>query len=104
MATLTRVFPALAKLRPEGDKVALVNGGIVEEVLLPIGAWTSARAARQVRRLAVADARRAQVAGRRIRFSGEVRDRESVAAKQKKRCADFYIALQRPSRTGSRSA
>ena len=38
MATLAKVFPALAKLRKAADeKISLVNGGIVEEVLLPLG-------------------------------------------------------------------
>jgi len=38
MATLGRVFPALAPLvKEEGEHVSLVNGGIVEEVLLPLG-------------------------------------------------------------------
>ena len=38
MATLTRVFPALSVLKksPE-EQVALVNEGIVEEILLPLG-------------------------------------------------------------------
>jgi hypothetical protein len=38
MATVGRIFPALAALKTaEGEKVELVNGGIVEEVLLPLG-------------------------------------------------------------------
>jgi hypothetical protein len=38
MATLGRVFPVLAPLvKEEGEHVSLVNGGIVEEVLLPLG-------------------------------------------------------------------
>ena len=38
MATLMRVFPALAALKTvPNEKVSLVNGGIVEEVLLPLG-------------------------------------------------------------------
>jgi hypothetical protein len=38
MTTLGRVFPALAPLvKVEGEHVSLVNGGIVEEVLLPLG-------------------------------------------------------------------
>jgi hypothetical protein len=38
MATIGRIFPVLAALKKaEGEKVELVNGGIVEEVLLPLG-------------------------------------------------------------------
>ena len=38
MATLARVFPALADLKKDDtEKVSLVNEGIVEEVLLPLG-------------------------------------------------------------------
>jgi len=38
MATLARVFPALAVLKKDDtEKVSLVNEGIVEEVLLPLG-------------------------------------------------------------------
>src|ERR1700686_5210139 len=38
MATLVRVFPALAAIKKADDeKISLVNEGIVEEVLLPLG-------------------------------------------------------------------
>ena len=38
MATLVRVFPALAAIKKSDDeKISLVNEGIVEEVLLPLG-------------------------------------------------------------------
>jgi len=38
MATLVRVFPALASLREsDTEKISLVNEGIVEEILLPLG-------------------------------------------------------------------
>ena len=38
MATLARVFPALATVkRSDEEKVSLVNEGIVEEVLLELG-------------------------------------------------------------------
>ena len=38
MATLSRVFPALAKLKNSDEEhITLVNEGIVEEVLLPLG-------------------------------------------------------------------
>ena len=38
MATLVKVFPALAVIKKSDDeKISLVNDGIVEEVLLPLG-------------------------------------------------------------------
>jgi hypothetical protein len=38
MATLARVFPALAAVKKSDDEhISLVNEGIVEEVLLPLG-------------------------------------------------------------------
>jgi hypothetical protein len=37
MTTLDQVFPVLATLSRSGERVGLVNGGIVEEVLLPLG-------------------------------------------------------------------
>jgi hypothetical protein len=41
MGTLSRVFPALAALqRSDGERVTLVNEGIVEEVLLDLGQLT----------------------------------------------------------------
>ncbi len=95
LATLTRVFPALADLRPEGDHVSLVNGGIVEEVLLPIGILDFGKGL-----LAKCDVSLWRTRGEHKSLVGEFAfqakfdDRESVGAKQKKRCADFYLALQ----------
>jgi hypothetical protein len=38
VATLARILPALAGIKKSDDEhIALVNGGIVEEVLLPLG-------------------------------------------------------------------
>ena len=74
MGTLARVFPALADLKKDDDeKISLVNEGIVEEVLLPLGA-TGLRQRRrgQVRRVVVAHPRRTYAAGGRIRLSGKV--------------------------------
>ena len=61
MATLVKVFPALAKLQKATDeKLALVNGGIVEEVLLPLGQLDFGKGhGWQVRHRAVAHPRRA---------------------------------------------
>ena len=44
MGTLARVFPVLAGLKKSDDeKVGLVNEGIVQEVLLELGSWTSVK-------------------------------------------------------------
>ena len=37
MSTLTRIFPALTTLKRSKERVQLVNDGIVEELLLPLG-------------------------------------------------------------------
>ena len=61
MATLVKVFPALAAIKKSDDeKISLVNEGIVEEVLLPLGsAGLRQRRRCQVRHRVVAHPRRA---------------------------------------------
>jgi len=97
MATLVRVFPALAAMEKSADeKISLVNEGIVEEVLLPlgqldfgkglvgkcdIGLWRT----RGEHKSLVAE----------FAFQVKFASRESVAEKQKKLAAQFYITLQR---------
>ena len=56
MGTLARVFPALADLKKDDDeKISLVNEGIVEEVLLPLGQTGFRQGHRsQMRRFSVA--------------------------------------------------
>ena len=96
MSTLTRVFPALSVLKKDPDeKVTLVNEGIVEEVLLPLG---------QI------DFRKGQVAKCDIalwRTRGEHKPlvgefafqvkfdrREDVHENARKRAEQFFISLQ----------
>ncbi len=97
MATLVRVFPALASIeREENEKISLVNEGIVEEVLLPlgqldfgkglvgkcdIGLWRT----RGEHKSLVAE----------FAFQVQFDRREEVADKQKKLAAQFYVTLQR---------
>jgi hypothetical protein len=97
MATLVRVFPALAEVEKAADeKISLVNEGIVEEVLLPlglldfgkglvgkcdIGLWRT----RGEHKSLVAE----------FAFQVKFDRREAVADKQKKLAAQFYITLQR---------
>ena len=96
MATLDRVFPALAKLHRSGkDRVKLVNEGIVEEVLLPLGNLDFGKGV-----LAKCDIGLWRTRGEHLPLVGEFAfqvkfDRkEDVAAKQKKLVAQFYIDLQ----------
>ena len=74
MDTLLKALPALKVLKTTaGERLGLVNGGIVEEVLLPLGRTRLRQGpGRQVRHLAVAHARRAPAAGRRVRVPGQV--------------------------------
>ena len=96
MATLDRVFPALTKLKKSGRKrVELVNGGIVEEVLLPLGKLDFGEGL-----LAKCDIALWRTRGEHLPLVGEFAfqvkfDRkEDVAARQKKLAAQFYVTLQ----------
>ena len=97
MTTLDRVFPALAKLhRSREERIKLVNEGIVEEVLLPLGNLDFGKGV-----LAKCDIALWRTRGEHLPLVGEFAfqvkfDRkEDVAAKQKKLAAQFYITLQR---------
>jgi hypothetical protein len=97
MATLTRVFPALAKLKKSNEEqVTLVNGGIVEEVLLPLGRLDFGKGV-----LAKCDIGLWRTRGEHKSLVGEFAfqvkfdRRESIAETQKKRVAQFYLTLQR---------
>jgi hypothetical protein len=96
MATLTRVFPALAKLqKEEGEKISLVNGGIVEEVLLPLGMLDFGKGL-----VGKCDIGLWRTRGEHKSLVGEFAfqvkfaRKEEVAEKQKKLAAQFYISLQ----------
>jgi hypothetical protein len=97
MATLTRVFPALDKLKKsDEEQVSLVNGGIVEEVLLPLGQLDFGKGV-----LAKCDISLWRTRGEHKSLVGEFAfqikfdRRESIGENQKKRAAQFYITLQR---------
>ena len=97
MAMLVRVFPALAAIeKDENEKISLVNEGIVEEVLLPlgqldfgkglvgkcdIGLWRT----RGEHKSLVAE----------FAFQVQFDRKEDVADKQKKLAVQFYVTLQR---------
>ena len=97
MSTLARIFPALTRLEGvDGERVTLVNEGIVEEVLLPLGMLDFGKGL-----LAKCDIGLWRTRGEHLPLVGEFAfqakfDRkESVAAKQKHLVATFYLALQR---------
>jgi hypothetical protein len=96
MATLSRVFPVLAPLvKGEGERVDLVNGGIVEEVLLPLGQLDFGKGL-----LGKCDIGLWRTRGEHKSLVGEFAfqvkfaDRAAVAEKQKKLAAQFYINVQ----------
>ena len=96
MATLARVFPALAAIKKDdGEKISLVNEGIVEEVLLPLGQLDFGKGV-----LAKCDIGLWRTRGQHKSLVGEFAfqvkfDRkEDVAEKQKKLAAQFYVTLQ----------
>ncbi len=96
MATLVKVFPALAKLQKATDeKLSLVNGGIVEEVLLPLGQLDFGKGL-----VGKCDIGLWRTRGEHKSLVGEFAfqvqfsRREDVADKQKKLAAQFYISLQ----------
>jgi hypothetical protein len=97
MSTLTRVFPALAGLKgDEGEKIQLVNGGIVEEILLPLGQLDFGKGL-----VGKCDIGLWRTRGEHKPLVGEFAfqvqfaNREAIAEKQKKLAAQFYVTLQR---------
>lgn len=96
MGTLVKVFPALAKLEKEADeKISLVNEGIVEEVLLPLGQLDFGKGL-----LGKCDIGLWRTRGEHKSLVGEFAfqvkfpRKEAVAEKQKKLATTFYMALQ----------
>jgi hypothetical protein len=96
MSTLSRVFPALAPLvKSESEKVQLVNGGIVEEVLLPLGQLDFGKGL-----VGKCDIGLWRTRGEHLPLVGEFAfqakfaRKEAVAEKQKKLAAQFYVSLQ----------
>lgn len=96
VTTLVKVFPALATLKKSDDEqIALVNGGIVEEVLLPLGELDFGKGI-----VAKCDISLWRTRGEHKSLVGEFAfqvkfDRkEDVAEKQKKLVAQFYVTLQ----------
>jgi hypothetical protein len=96
MATLVKVFPALAALkRSDTERLTLVNGGIVEEVLLPLGQLDFGKGL-----VGKCDIGLWRTRGEHKSLVGEFAfqvkfaDRAAIAEKQKKLAAQFYVSLQ----------
>ena len=96
LATLVHIFPALASLKTsDGEKITLVNGGIVEEVLLPLGQLDFGNG-----QVAKCDVSLWRTRGEHKPLVGEFAfqvkfpSRESVAEKSKKLAANYYVTLQ----------
>ena len=97
ISTLVKVFPVLATFKKsDEEKLSLVNGGIVEEVLLPLGQLDFGKGI-----LAKCDISLWRTRGEHKSLVGEFAfqvkfDRkEDIAEKQKKLVAQFYVTLQR---------
>ena len=96
MTTLTHVFPALSVLQKTPDeKVSLVNEGIVEEVLLPLGQIDFHKG-----EVAKCDVALWRTRGEHKPLVGEFafqvkfERREEVHEKAKKRAEQYFISLQ----------
>ncbi len=96
MSTIIKVFPALASIKKADDeKISLVNEGIVEEVLLPLGELDFGKGL-----VGKCDIGLWRTRGEHKSLVGEFAfqlkfdDKASVAERQKKLVAQFYITLQ----------
>ncbi len=96
MDTLLNALPALKALKTTGgERLGLVNGGIVEEVLLPLGQLDFGKG-----QVGKCDISLWRTRGEHLPLVGEFAfqvkfpSRASVAAKPKKLAAQFYLALQ----------
>jgi hypothetical protein len=97
IATLVKVFPALGAMQKASDeRIGLVNGGIVEEVLLPLGLLDFGKGL-----VGKCDIGLWRTRGEHKSLVGEFAfqlkfaRKEDVADKQKKLAAQFYVSLQR---------
>ena len=97
MATLARVFPALAALKKaDAETIGLVNKAIVEEVLLELGELDFGKGVVAKSNVALWRTR-----GEHMPLVGEFSYQvkfergEDVGNKARKRCQQFFVALQR---------
>lgn len=96
IGTLASVFPALKRLGiTDNERILVVNEGIVEEVLLPLGTLDFGKGV-----LAKCDVSLWRTRGEHKSLVGEFAfqvkfdRRESVAEKPKQRASEFYMTLQ----------
>ena len=96
IGTLVKIFPSIAALeKAEDEEISLVNGGIVEEVLLPLGFLDFGKGL-----VGKCDIGLWRTRGEHKSLVGEFAfqvqfsRREDVADKQKKLAAKFYMDLQ----------
>ena len=96
MATLVRVFPGLKAIAKSPDEhITLVNEGIVEEVLLPLGELDFGKGVVGKGDISLWRTRgeHKQLVGE-FAFQLQFPRREDVANKQKKLATQFYMSLQ----------
>jgi hypothetical protein len=96
MTTIARVFPALAALRTSnGERVSLVNEGIVEELLLPLGKLDFGKGVVAKSNVALWRARgdHVPIIGE-YSFQVKFDRREDVPEKSEKLVKQFFITLQ----------
>jgi hypothetical protein len=96
MATLSRVFPALAALkRSDTERVDLVSQQIVEEVLQDIGELDFGKGVRAKANVALWRTRGEQMplVGE-FSFQTKFKQRDDFNEKARKRCEQFFVSLQ----------
>ena len=100
MATLARVFPALAALKTsENDRVELVNQTIVEEVLQDLGILDFGKGITADSNISIWRERGTHhpLCGE-FAFQAKFKRRDEVQEKTVNRCQQFFIALQQSAR------
>jgi len=96
MKTLTKVFPGLSVIKKDDNEhIELVNEGIVEEVLLPLGQLDFGKGMMAKCDISLWRTRgeHKQLVGE-FAFQFQFSHREEVADKQKKLALQFYVSLQ----------
>jgi hypothetical protein len=99
MATLARVFPALAALKTsDTDRVELVNQTIVEEVLQDLGVLDFGKGITAESNISIWRERGTHhpLCGE-FAFQARFKRQDEVSEKTKNRCQQFFIALQQSS-------
>lgn len=95
LAALALMFPVLERFKSKTDHVSLVNGGIVEEVLLPIGLLDFGKDLTGKCDISLWRTRgeHRSLVGE-FAFQAKFDSTATVAAKQRARMERFYVALQ----------